>query len=150
MQVSSGQKYTFTFTSDGFSFSDEFAGTGNVVANAIVNAGFPVSGLKWTAAGLSVDVNFQYDGASVDSDSLGKAMENEINNNASGLWNFSGAVAGTPIANPSTPGADLVNKTIAALPSPGNAALIVLAVLLAVVFVYSFAGSAGAGLAAKA
>lgn len=147
--VTPGKQYTFTFTSDGISVIDELTGTGSTVANGITGAGFPVSGLTWTAAGLSVDVNFTYNGAPTDSDSLGAAMANAINQNAYGNWNLSGAQAGIPIINPSTPGASVADKIKAALPSPGNTALIVAAVLIVAVGVYAFAGHAGSALGAR-
>ena len=145
MQVLINQSYTFTFQSDGINVLDEINGVGNVVSNGIQNAGFPVENLTWTAFGTSVDVNFVYIGQNTDSDSLGQAMASAITDSANGTWSFVKALAGVPIANPSTPGADAVNKVAANLPDPKTLGIWAAAIIALLVFLFAFGEGLGKG-----
>lgn len=154
ISIIAGQQYTFGFTPSGIDLSGPFTDQGSSVVASLQKAGYPISNVSWTQAGLAlgylgvsdIEVSFQYNGNDTDSDTLGEAMAAELTGDFStASFTFSGAQAGNVAASGSA--TDDLNKVKAALPSPSTIGIAALIIFVLGIAVYSFAGAAGSKLA---
>jgi len=144
MQIVNGQKYTFHFSVKGGWLSTGMGvePLGTHFASDLMSAGFPVS---WVWDGVSQDINlhgdgtvdlaFTYNGTDADDSTLGNAMQDTINAVESVQVNYESADSEN-----STTG--IINQGARALPSPSTIGVVVVAIFLLAIGVYSFAGHA--------
>jgi hypothetical protein len=158
MQVTREQQYTFHFSLSGNDVLGNMGQPDAILANAIVAAGFPISisshGLSQDSSGFfggltgqgTVDISFSYSGSDTDSDSLGNAMQDAVNN-AGAFGALSSIVVNFESADGGNTSTGTINQIAQNSPSLSTFGIGALAIIALLVVLFAFGEGLGKGIA---